>query len=108
MVGRVRVDVLDGGGSGGDSLDGEDKLEELGVVVFGSRGLDESREGGVVRNRGVGGEGGEGGGITSEFDVGREESRGEFRPESREESFVDEEGFGRVAGGGVGGLSREV
>lgn len=50
VVGRVRVDVGDGGRAGGDGLNGEGEVEKLGRVVLFGRGGHEGREGGVRRD----------------------------------------------------------
>lgn len=55
--------------------------------------------------RGGGGEGREGRFVAAQGDVGGQEGRREFRPKSREERFVDQEGLGCVACRRVGGLS---
>lgn len=57
VVGGVVVDVGDGGGEGGDDLDGEVGFEELGVVVFCCCGSYEGREGGEGGSGRGGGEG---------------------------------------------------
>lgn len=60
VVRRVVVDVLNRGREGRDRFDGEDQVEEFGLVIFGRGSCDEFREARVRGDGRIRGEGGKG------------------------------------------------
>lgn len=101
VLGRMRVDVLDGRGERVHREDGERRGEVLGVVSLWVGHKEERRGPGVglgdVRERG---------GVTNEGDGFIEELGGEGRPKGREEGLVQDERLERIAGSGIVELSR--
>ncbi|CRK28412.1 hypothetical protein BN1708_004638 [Verticillium longisporum] len=107
VLGRVGVNVRDGGVLVGHRLDGEVEGEELGAVVVGLDVDELGRGDGVGGGEGEGADGGLGGGVEVQGDAGREQGAGgggKGPVGLLQGGLLDEQRLEGVAGGGVARL----